>query len=276
MSTQYEKIQQAARFLQNALPFRPDTAVVLGTGLGCLEQLLTPDILLNYVDIPNFKPSTAPSHAGHLLAGRIGSNHVIIMSGRMHAYEGYSNADVALPVQALRLLGLRVLILTNGCGCLNPDFAPGSYMLLNDHISFFSQTPLAGPNMEELGPRFFDVSPVYSPRLRELAKKCAAGLPLTIHEGVYAYMPGPEYETPAEVRALRLLGADAVGMSTVPEAVAAAHCGLPVLAISHLANMAVGLTDGPVDCSVVQNDKTPLLHLLRRLLEHRAFLEFIS
>lgn len=272
MNAYEQKLHQAKEYLTRTLPAKPDVALILGTGLGVLEEAVEAQLVLDYGDIPHFRPSTAPSHAGRLVFGRSGRYNVVVLSGRLHDYEGYDADTVVFPLRVLRLMGLQAAILTNGCGCLNLNFDPGDYMLLKDHLSFFAASPCRGENLSILGPRFFDITPVYDVRLRQLAMEHAQGLPLTLREGVYAYMPGPEYETAAEVRALVMMGADAVGMSTVQEATAAAHCGLPVLAISHLANMAVGLTDAPVDCSVVQNDKTPLVQLIKRLLEDERFL----
>lgn len=271
MHDHYQKLLETVRFLQDRFPEPPQTGLVLGTGLSSLERLIDPIVTLDYAAIPHFPVSTAPSHAGQMLLGRTkepgAGQTVLILSGRHHLYEGYTPAQVVYPIQVLKLLGARTLILTNGSGCVNPNFQAGDYMLICDHLGFFAPSPCAGPNIPELGPRFFDLSQLYSPDLQTLALDCAARLGIPLRKGVYAYLPGPQYETPAEIRALRLLGADAVGMSTVPEAVAAAHCGLPVLALSHLANMAAGIAEGPVDCSVVQNDKTPLLQLLQSILK---------
>lgn len=270
MQSQYSDLAATAQFLQNRFPKPPQTAIVLGTGLGSLEKLITPLVTLDYAEIPGFRRSTAPSHAGRLILGQAagsGTPHtVLILSGRTHLYEGYTPEQIAYPIRTIKLLGIRTLILTNGSGCINTGFQAGDYMLICDHLGFFSPSPCAGPNISRLGPRFFDMSRLYSPALRQLALDCASDMGMSLRKGVYAYLPGPQYETPAEIRALRLLGADAVGMSTVPEAIAAAHCGLPVLAISHLANMAAGIMDGPVDCGVVQNDKSQLSQLLQRIL----------
>lgn len=241
-----ETIRKAAGYITARIGEIPRTALVLGSGLGEFGEQLTDKTEIPYVQIPGFPTSTVPGHAGKLIYGSFGGRPLLCLSGRFHFYEGYEMKDVAFYVQVLRTLGIEQLILTNAAGGINTSFQPGDLMLICDHIKFFDTTPLRGRNIEELGPRFFDMSRAYTPELAELARKAAkeAGIPL--REGVYAFMPGPCFETPAEIRMLRTLGADAVGMSTVPEVIAAAHCGLKVLGISCVTNMAAGILDQPL------------------------------
>ena len=260
------QLSRAAGYLSKSMPCTPQIGLVLGTGLGSMEGVIKPELIIPYAEIPGFGCTTAPSHAGRLVYGRCGDKPVVILSGRLHYYEGYSPKEIIFPIRVLKLLGIQGLVLTNGSGCANPTFHAGDYMLIRDHLSFFAPCPCRGDNIDELGPRFFDVSKVYDENLRRLAVKCADRLGIPLCEGVYAYMPGPRFETAAEISALRMLGADAVGMSTVFEAIAAAHMGLPVLGISHLANMAAGLSEEPLECGVVENDKTPLLTLIKAII----------
>jgi purine-nucleoside phosphorylase len=195
------------------------------------------------VDIPGFARSTAPGHKGRLVFGTLSGKTVVCMQGRFHYYEGYSMQDIVFPIRVLKLLGIKALIITNAAGGVNTSFSVGDLMLITDHINFLGINPLIGPNAEEFGPRFCDMGKTYTPALRELAKKAASVCGLTLKEGVYIACTGPSYETPAEIRAFRTLGADAVGMSTVPEAITASHCSLPVLAISLITNMAAGVLD---------------------------------
>ena len=192
------------------------------------------------------KRSTAPDHAGRFVFGRLAGQDVAVMQGRLHTYEGWSFEDVSYPVRVLRLLGAETLVVTNAAGAVNTAFSAGDIMLISDHIKLFGVSPLCGPNLEEFGPRFPDMSHVYTPRLQDTAREAAEELSIPLRQGVYMYFPGPQYETPAEVRAARVLGADAVGMSTVTEALTAAHCGMPVLALSVLSMFLAGVLDGPL------------------------------
>lgn len=221
----------------------PEIGIILGSGLGELAAQIEDPIYINYKDLPGFAVSTAPGHVGRFVFGRLCGRQVVCMQGRVHYYEGHPMKQVILPVRTMRALGIKQLIVTNAAGGINTDFKIGDFMLIRDHINFMGTNPLIGPNAAEFGPRFCDMSYAYTPALRELAKKIAAEQDVTLHEGVYLACSGPSYETPAEIRAFRLLGADAVGMSTVPEVIAASHCGLPVLAISLITNMAAGVLD---------------------------------
>lgn len=218
--------------------------LVLGSGLGNTLENLKIHKRLPYSKIESFPQSTVPGHAGEFLLGEYAGRPVAVMSGRVHLYEGFSAAETCMPIRVLGELGIRTLALTNAAGSLNHAFLSGSLMLVDDHINFTGQSPLTGPNEEAWGPRFPDGSRVYSPRLRDLAARTARNMDYDLHRGVYLQVAGPQYETPAEVRAMRMLGADAVGMSTALEALAARHMGMEVLALSCLTNQNIALTMG--------------------------------
>ncbi len=246
MSYTYDYFKTSADFLKSKVDYTPELAIVLGSSLGPFAQEIENQIVIDYSQIPNFLLSTVESHAGKLIFGEICGKKVVCMSGRFHSYEGYDFEQLVIPVRVFKLLGVQTLILTNAAGAVNTSYHPGDVMILSDHIKLTGASPLRGHNVEEFGPRFFDVTKMYTPRLREIAKDCAKGSSLTVHEGVYMFFTGPQYETPAEIRAARLLGADAVGMSTVTEALTAAHCQMPVLALSVMTNMAAGVLDQPL------------------------------
>ena len=241
---QYEESAQAIRARLKG--FVPKVAMVLGSGLGFLGDQVEDPIAIDYHDIPHFKTSTAPGHKGRLVCGMLDGQRVAVMQGRMHHYEGYSYEEVTYAVRVLRLLGCTTLIVTNAAGCVNLDWKAGDLMLIADHIKFFMESPLRGENLPEFGVRFPDASKLYTPRLRDIARSQAQELGLTLREGVYFYCYGPQYETPAEIRAARILGGDAVGMSTAPEVIVAAHCGMEVLGLTLLSNMAAGILDQPL------------------------------
>ena len=242
-----EQYRESAAFLREKLgDFVPDVAMVLGSGLGSLGDEVENPLCADYRDIPHFKASTAPGHRGRLVFGTLEGRRVAVMQGRMHHYEGYSYEEVVYPLRVLRLLGCRTLVVTNAAGCVNTAWNAGDLMLITDHIKLFSESPLRGENLPEFGTRFPDASHLYTPRLQALARRTAAELGIPLREGVYFYCYGPQYETPAEVRAARILGGDAVGMSTAPEAVAAGHCGMEVLGLTLLSNMAAGILDQPL------------------------------
>jgi purine-nucleoside phosphorylase len=242
----YEKVNQAAGWLRETIGTVPDVAIVLGSGLGDFATSLTESVTSPYRDIPNWPASAVVGHAGQLVVGTLGGRRVAALSGRAHYYEGHDLGTVTFATRALGLLGVKTLILTNAAGGINVDFTPGTLMLIDDHINLMANNPLAGPNDERFGPRFPDMSEVYSKRLRQLAVDAArdAGVPLA--RGVYVALLGPSYETPAEIRFLRTIGADAVGMSTVPEAIAARHMGVEVLGISCITNAAAGVLPKPL------------------------------
>ena len=226
--------------------FVPKVAMILGSGLGFLGDEVENPIAVDYRDIPHFKASTAPGHKGQLVFGTLEGQNVAVMQGRMHHFEGYSYKEVSYAVRVLRLLGCDTLIVTNAAGCVRTDWQAGDLMLITDQIKMFSQSPLRGENLPEFGTRFPDASHLYTPRLQELARNTARELGIPLREGVYFYCYGPQYETPAEIRAARILGGDAVGMSTAPEVIVAAHCGMEVLGLTLLSNMAAGILDQPL------------------------------
>ena len=243
----YEQYRESAETLRARLgSFAPKVLLILGSGLGALGDQVEDPIVVPYAEVPHMKRSTAPDHKGQFVFGRLSGKDVAVMQGRLHTYEGWSFADVSYPVRVLRLLGAETLIVTNAAGAVNREFDVGDIMLITDHIKLFGVSPLCGPNIDEFGPRFPDMSHVYTPVLREAARKAAENLDIRLREGVYMYFPGPQYETPAEVRLARTLGADAVGMSTVPEAITAAHCGMRVLGFTLCTNMAAGVLDQPL------------------------------
>ena len=237
----YACYKQAADYIKNIIKTEPDTAVVLGSALGGFTEKIRDRVEIDYADIPNFPISTVEFHAGKLVFGFIGDKKVICMSGRFHAYEGYDFTKLSMPVRVFSLLGVKQTILTNAAGGVNPAFHPGDIMVIKDHIKLTSLSPLTGPNLPEFGERFFDVSDMYTASLRRIALERAEYSSLRFHEGVYMFFAGPQFETPAEIRMARILGADAVGMSTVTEALTAAHCKMPILAFSVITNMAAGI-----------------------------------
>lgn len=247
-----EQYRESAAALEARLGgFRPKVLLILGSGLGSLGEAVEDPVAVPYDQVPHMKRSTAPDHAGRFLFGRLAGQDVAVMQGRLHTYEGWSFEDVTYPVRVLRLLGAEKLVVTNAAGAVNTAFSAGDIMLITDHIKLFGVSPLCGPNLDDFGPRFPDMSHVYTPALGDIARRTAAELDLPLREGVYMFFPGPQYETPAEVRAARLLGADAVGMSTVPEAITAAHCGMEVLGFTLCTNMAAGVLDQPLSSDEV-------------------------
>lgn len=241
-----EQIREAARYITGIITEIPKTGVILGSGLGPLGDTLDDPVIISYGDIPHFPVSTAPGHRGRLIFGKLHDQPVCIMQGRFHYYEGYEMKQVVFPVRVMKHLGITNLIVTNAAGGVNREFLPGDLMLITDHIKFGGDHPLRGPNLKEMGPRFNDMSHAYDPFIQNIIRKLAQDRSITLREGVYAYMTGPSFETPAEIRMLRILGADAVGMSTVPEVIAASHCGLRVGGISCISNMAAGILDQPI------------------------------
>lgn len=232
-------IEEAVNAIKIRLNLRPAIGLILGSGLGGIVDLIKDSIEISFSDIPNFPVSTVGGHAGKLVFGKIEGVTAAVMQGRIHYYEGYDLKKVVFPVYVLNQLGIKNLIITNAAGGINNDFKPGDLMIIYDHINLLGNNPLIGP--EDMGPRFVDMSQAYSPELREIAKSAAKNLNLPLREGVYACLTGPSYETPAEIRMLKTIGADAVGMSTVPEVIIARQCGMKVLAISCITNMAAGI-----------------------------------
>lgn len=243
----FEMIQRAAHFLKEKYDYEPQIGLILGSGLGVLGDEIEQSIKIPYAKIPDFPTSTVEGHAGQLVFGLLNGVHVVAMQGRFHYYEGYSFDKVTFPVRVMKELGVKQLIVTNAAGGVNEQFAPGDLMLITDHINNMGNNPLIGPNDSRMGVRFPDMSEAYSKSLIEKAKKIATSLNLNIQEGVYVGNTGPTYETPAEVRMIRHLGGDAVGMSTVPEVIVARHAGLDVLGISCISNMAAGILNQPLN-----------------------------
>ena len=247
MEFTFAQYQQSAEYIKGCLGgFVPKVAMVLGSGLGYLGDQVENSIVVPYGEIPHFKASTAPGHKGQLVFGYLEGKAVAVMQGRMHHYEGYSYEAVSYAVRVLRLLGCDTLIVTNAAGCVRTDWQAGDLMLITDHIKMFSESPLRGENLPEFGVRFPDASHLYTLRLQELARETAKAQGIALREGVYFYCYGPQYETPAEIRAARVLGGDAVGMSTAPEVIVAGHCGMEVLGFTLLSNMAAGILDQPL------------------------------
>ena len=238
-----EFFQKGADYVMSIIKDKPEIAIILGSGLGDFVSKIKNPIEIKYDDIPNFLVSTVASHAGKLIYGEVGGKKVICMAGRFHSYEGYDFEQLVIPVRLFKLLGVKATILTNAAGAVNKSYNVGDIMIVSDHIKLNGASPLRGKNLDFFGPRFFDVTDMYTKKLRKIALKCAEGSGLIFREGVYMFFPGPQFETPAEIRAARLLGADAVGMSTVTEALTAAHCSMPLLAFSVMTNMAAGVLD---------------------------------
>lgn len=245
-ASQFDRVEAAAAAIRSRCGEPPRVAIVLGSGLGDFADTLPDSVSMPYDSLPNWPRSTVVGHAGKLVIGTIAGCRVAALSGRVHAYEGHDFATITFAVRVMGRLGVRQLILTNAAGGINTDFAQGVLMLIEDHINLMGGNPLVGPNDERFGPRFPDMSSVYSPRLRKVAGEAAAAAGAFVTHGIYAGLLGPSYETPAEIRFLRTAGADAVGMSTVPEAIAARHMGLEVLGISCITNMAAGVLPQPL------------------------------
>lgn len=242
----FEKIQNAAEFLKGKYSKTPKIGLILGSGLGVLADEIIDPVKIPYHEIPEFPVSTVEGHAGQLVFGSLSGAEVVAMQGRFHFYEGYSMDKVTFPVRVMKELGVEMLIVTNAAGGVNESFSPGDLMIITDHINFMGTNPLIGPNDSNLGVRFPDMSEAYTKELRSIAKEIAGSINIEVKEGVYVGFTGPVYETPAEIRMARVLGGDAVGMSTVPEVIVARHGGLKVLGISCITNMAAGILDQPL------------------------------
>jgi len=245
-STVIEQIREAAAYIRQEIGVDPQIGLILGSGLGVLADLIEKPTVVPYGSIPHFPVSTVEGHAGELVAGEIQGKQVLIMKGRFHAYEGYGVETVSFPVRVMKELGVATLIVTNAAGGINTSYHVGDLMVISDHLNMTFRNPLIGPNDNALGVRFPDMSEAYSRRLRQLAHEVAAKMDFSLREGVYVGLLGPNYETPAEIRMFRTLGADAVGMSTVPEVIVARHAGIEVLGFSCISNMAAGILDQPL------------------------------
>jgi purine-nucleoside phosphorylase len=272
--TEYARAERAAKFILSKSKLRPRIALVLGSGLGAFADELMDATRIPYEKIPHFPSSTAVGHAGVLAIGKVGGIAVAAMQGRVHLYEGYSAREVAFAMRAFGRLGIRSAILTNAAGGINEEFKQGALVVIRDHINLQGANPLIGPNDERFGPRFPDMTQAYWRPYREIALAEAKTLSIEAHEGVYAALTGPSYETPAEIRYLRTIGADLVGMSTVPEVIAARHMGMRVLGISCVTNMAAGILDRPLDHSEVletgERMKGQFIALVRAVLPRIA------
>lgn len=264
-------MQKAVEFIKSKIKsdMTPQIGLVLGSGLGDIAENIE-GIRISYSDIPGFQASTVKGHAGQLVIGKLCGKNVVAMQGRFHFYEGHSLENVVLPIRVMKLLGIDTLVVTNAAGCVNKDFKPGDLMLINDHLNLMWKNPLIGKNYDELGPRFVDLTYAYDKKLMELTRATAKDLNITLQDGVYAALTGPTYETPAEVKMLRGLGADAVGMSTVPEVITANHMGVKVLGISCITNMAAGILEQPLNHEEVietcNNVKSKFINLVKTVL----------
>ena len=268
-----ERLDEAAGVVRGRTALRPSIGVVLGSGLGAFADALEDAVAVPFGEIPHFPASTVVGHSGALVVGRSRGVPVAVMKGRVHFYEGYSLDEVVFPVRVLGRLGVKTLVLTNAAGAINSAFAPGDLMVIEDHLDLLGN-PLLGPNEEALGPRFPDLSEAYDRGLRDVAEAACRGAGVRCHRGVYVALTGPSYETPAEIRMFRTLGADAVGMSTVPEVIAARHMGMRVVGLSCLTNMAAGVTDRKLDHREVletgERVKAALLEVLARVVTEAA------
>lgn len=247
MTTMYDQVQESVKFINDKIQKKPEIALILGSGLGDLADEIENPVVISYKDIPHFKVSEVVGHKSQLVIGEYCGKQVLVMQGRFHFYEGYTQAEITYPIRVFKEMGIDKILVTNAAGGSNKDFTPGDLMIISDHINFSGSSPLIGPNDDRFGPRFPDMSTTYSRRGRKLIKQCADELGIKTQEGVYMFFSGPTYETPAEIRMAQTLGADAVGMSTVPEAIVANYCGMEVFGISCITNMAAGILDQPLN-----------------------------
>lgn len=266
MNEVFEKLNHCLKSVREKTDFVPEVALILGSGLGEYAEEIKVEASIEYKDIEGFPISTVAGHKGRFVFGYVNDVPVVIMQGRVHFYEGYPMTDVVLPARLMGLLGAKVLLLTNACGGVNKEFRAGDFMLIKDHIASFVPSPLIGGNLEELGPRFPDMSDVYSKRLQQIIKEAAEEEGIGLREGVYMQLTGPAYESPAEVQMCRILGADAVGMSTACEALAANHMGMKVCGISCITNMACGITEQPLSHTEVQETADRVAPLFKKLI----------
>lgn len=265
-----EKLRKAAGYIQTRIEKVPETALVLGSGLGGFALALENKKEIAYAEIPFFPVTSVKGHAGRFICGAIDGKDIICLSGRTHYYEGFSMQDTAFYVRVLKLLGVKNLVITNAAGGINKGFKPGDFMILTDHIKLCPQSPIRGENIAQLGPRFVDLTNCYDKNFIEIAKTAAEKCGIDIKTGVYAFMSGPNYETPAEIKMLSAMGADAVGMSTVPEVISAAHCGMKTLAVSCITNMAAGICENPISheevFEVTNKFSTKMEKLLKKVI----------
>ncbi len=268
MTTTYDRLQEAAAYVRKRMGARePTVGLILGSGLGGFAEQLTDHVAIDYEGIPHFPVSTVTGHAGRLVIGEKSGVTCIAMQGRVHYYEGHDASTLVFPLRTMVTLGARTIIVTNAAGGIRDEFEPGTLMLIRDHINLLPDNPLRGANDERIGPRFPDMTHAYSPALRELARRAAANMGLGLAEGTYVALAGPTYETPAEIQMLRTLGADATGMSTVPEVIAANHMGAEVLGISCITNKAAGLSAEPLSHDEVTETAARIRSIFEGLLE---------
>ena len=246
-----QRINDAAQYIKARITAAPSIGLILGSGLGDFADSLENRFVIPFAEIPNFPVPTAPGHVGAMVFGKKQGKEVVVLQGRIHFYEGLSQQQITLPIRVLAAMGIKLLVLTNAAGGVNLSFGPGTLMMISDHINYSGANPLVGPNLDDFGPRFPDVSDLYTKALRDAVKDAAKQAGIEVREGVYMMFSGPNYETPAEVRMAKIVGADAVGMSTVPEALVAGHCGMEVIGISCITNIAAGLSDQKLDHSEV-------------------------
>ena len=266
VSTLYARAEQAARLIRSRTSLEPQVALVLGSGLGGFADEFSEAVAIPYGEIPGFVTSTAEGHAGRLVIGKVGAVPVIAMPGRVHFYEGYSLEEVTFPIRVFKLLGIKRLVLTNAAGGIDTELIQGALMVISDHLNLMGVNPLRGPNDERFGPRFPDMSEAYSRALQEKAVEEAHALGIELRRGIYAALAGPCYETPAEIHMVRACGADAVGMSTVPETIVARQMGIEVLGISCITNMAAGISDEPINHAEVMETGRRVRETFTKLL----------
>jgi len=263
----YEKLATAAKHIQKIKPCSPRVGIILGSGLGAFVDQVEDKTIIPYDEIPFFHKTTVEGHAGRLIIGKISCVEIAVLQGRFHCYEGLPMEDVVFPTRLLSTLGIDTLILTNAAGGINTKYKAGDLVIIEDHINLMAKNPLIGPNISEMGPRFPDMTKAYNPKLREVIEACANELNYTMQKGIYAGVLGPTYETPAEVRMLRILGADMVGMSTVPECIAANHIGMKVCGISCVTNMAAGIEDVELKHSHIKDEALKVMEKFTSILK---------
>lgn len=269
----YEKLATAAKHIQSIKPCSPKVGVVLGSGLGAFVDQIEDKTIIPYDDIPFFHKTTVEGHAGRLIIGKIDGVEIVALQGRFHCYEGLDMDDVVFPTRLLSTLGVEILFLTNAAGGINREYKSGDLVIIRDHINMMGRNPLVGPNIAEMGPRFPDMTKAYNPELRDTIKECAKEIGYDIKEGVYAGVLGPTYETPAEVKMLGILGADMVGMSTVPESIAANHIGMKVCGISCITNMAAGIENVELKHEHIKDEALRVMETFTTLLK-KSILKF--
>lgn len=270
MENLFEKLKEASSKIKEQISVQPEVGLILGSGLGILADEIEEAVRIDYSNIPHFPTSTVEGHAGKLIVGKLNGKSVVAMQGRFHYYEGYSMQQVTFPVRVMKELGVKTIVVTNACGGMNPDFEAGDLMIITDHLNMTGDNPLIGPNENELGPRFPDMSRAYTPELVDTAKKVAQRIGIKIQQGIYAGVTGPAYSTPAELIMLRNLGADTIGMSTVPEVIVASHMNMKVLGISCVTDMAIGEELEPLTheqvMKVANRTKPKFIHLIKEFL----------